>query len=68
FERGGGETPGCGTGAAAAVAVGRCWKALAENVLVNLPGGTLSVNWAGAGSPLWLQGPATRVYEGQIEL
>jgi len=68
FERGVGETPGCGTGAAAAVAVGRCWKALAENVLVNLPGGTLSVNWAGAGSPLWLRGPATRVYEGQIEL
>ena len=68
FERGVGETPGCGTGAAAAVAVGRRWKTLAENVLVNLPGGTLSVNWAGAGSPLWLRGPATRVYEGQIEL
>ena len=68
FERGVGETLGCGTGAAAAVAVGRRWKALAENVLVTLPGGTLNVSWAGIGSPLWLQGPATRVYEGQIEL
>ena len=68
FERGVGETPGCGTGAAAAVAVGSRWKVLGESVSVSLPGGTLNVHWAGVGSPLWLRGPTTRVYEGQIEL
>jgi diaminopimelate epimerase len=68
FERGAGETLACGTGAAAAVAVGRRWGLLAENVEVELPGGTLEVNWPGPGSPLWQTGPTTAVYEGCIEL
>jgi len=67
-ERGAGETLACGTGAAAAVAVGRRWGRLAERVTVVLKGGTLSVRWAGPGSPLWQSGPTTMVYEGQIEL
>lgn len=68
YERGVGETLACGTGAAAAVAVGRNWGLLAEEVDVSLPGGTLTVNWPGPGSPLWQTGPTTRVYEGRIEL
>jgi diaminopimelate epimerase len=68
FERGVGETLACGTGAAAAVAVGRRWGELAEEVEVSLPGGTLTVNWRGPGSALWQTGPTTAVYEGQIEL
>lgn len=68
FERGVGETLACGTGAAAAVAVGRRWGRLAENVAVDLPGGTLEVNWPGPGAPLWQTGPTTAVYEGYIEL
>ena len=68
YERGAGETLACGTGAAAAVAVGRRWGLLAENVAVELPGGTLEVNWRGPGSPLWQTGPTTAVYEGYIEL
>lgn len=68
YERGVGETLACGTGAAAAVAVGRRWRRLAERVAVDLPGGTLMVRWAGPGSPLWQTGPTTTVYEGQIEL
>ncbi|MBN1239292.1 MAG: diaminopimelate epimerase [Gammaproteobacteria bacterium] len=67
-ERGVGETLACGTGAAAAVAVGRRWGRLAERVSVVLRGGKLSVRWAGPGSPLWQSGPTTMVYEGQIEL
>jgi diaminopimelate epimerase len=67
-ERGVGETLACGTGAAAAVAVGRRWGRLAENVAVELPGGTLEVNWPGPGAPLWQTGPTTAVYEGYIEL
>jgi diaminopimelate epimerase len=68
YERGVGETQACGTGAAAAVAVGRSWGLLAEEVEVSLPGGALTVNWPGPGSPLWQTGPTTRVYEGRIEL
>ncbi|WP_428100469.1 diaminopimelate epimerase [Candidatus Rariloculus sp.] len=68
FERGVGETRACGTGAAAAVAVGRSWGRLAEDVAVRLPGGTLRVSWPGPGAPLWQTGPATKVYEGRIEL
>jgi diaminopimelate epimerase len=68
FERGVGETLACGTGAAAAVAVGRRWGWLAEHVAVELPGGTLEVKWRGPGAPLWQTGPTTAVYEGYIEL
>lgn len=68
FERGVGETLACGTGAAAAAVVGRHWGALAEVVQVDLPGGSLGVEWPGPGSPVWLSGRATAVYEGQINL
>jgi diaminopimelate epimerase len=68
YERGVGETLACGTGAAAAVAVGRRWDRLGDRVEVTLPGGVLTVEWAGPGEPLWQTGPATAVYEGQIEL
>lgn len=68
YERGVGETRACGTGAAAAVAVGRSWAELADEVAVDLPGGTLVVRWPGPGAPLWQTGPTTRVYEGLIEL
>jgi diaminopimelate epimerase len=68
FERGVGETLACGTGAAAAVAVGRRWGVLSQEVEVHLPGGTLKVNWPGPGAPLWQTGPTTAVYEGYIEL
>jgi len=68
FERGAGETLACGTGAAAAVAVGRLWGELGEDVEVSLPGGALEVSWRGPGSALWQTGPTAAVYEGQIEL
>ena len=68
YERGVGETLACGTGAAAAVAVGRRWGQLGERVAVELAGGTLEVNWPGPGSPLWQTGPTAAVYEGYIEL
>jgi diaminopimelate epimerase len=68
YERGVGETPACGTGAAAAVAVGRHWGKLDEEVEVELRGGRLSVHWPGPGESLWQTGPTTLVYEGLIEL
>jgi diaminopimelate epimerase len=33
-----------------------------------LPGGTLRIRWAGEDQPVWMTGPATHVYEGNIEL
>ncbi len=68
FERGVGETSACGTGACAAVAVGRRAGQLAEEVAVSLPGGILKVRWAGAGSPVWLIGEAITDYEGVVDL
>jgi diaminopimelate epimerase len=68
FERGVGETLACGTGACAAVAVGRRQGLLDEDVQVDLPGGTAMVSWAGVGKPLWLTGPATKVFTGSIDI
>ncbi|GAB4299821.1 MAG: diaminopimelate epimerase [Thiohalomonadaceae bacterium] len=68
FERGAGETLACGTGACAAVAVGRRWGELDDTVRVDLPGGSLTIRWDGGNQPLWMTGPATRVFQGEIEL
>ena len=68
FERGAGETLACGTGACAAVAVGRRWGLLDQEVAVDLPGGRLSITWTGDDAPVWMTGPAERVFEGRIEL
>jgi diaminopimelate epimerase len=68
FERGVGETRACGTGACAAVAVGRRHGPLAEEVKVDLPGGRLIVQWAGLGEPVWLTGPAETAFEGHVDI
>ena len=68
YERGSGETLACGTGACAAVALGRSWGLLDDEVTVTLRGGDLTIRWAGEGEPLWMIGPAVTVFEGTIEL
>ncbi len=68
YERGVGETLACGTGACAAVVVGRLWDLLEADVTVELPGGRLQVSWQGEGEPVWMRGPAKMVFEGEIEL
>ena len=68
FERGVGETPACGTGACAAVAIGRCWGKLSRHTAVELRGGVLQIEWAGAGETLFMTGPAATVFEGTINL
>jgi diaminopimelate epimerase len=68
FERGSGETLACGTGACAAVAVGRRLGLLGERVRVSLPGGDLVIEWAGEPRPVWMTGPAVSVFEGEIDL
>ena len=68
WERGVGETLACGTGACAAVAVGRIRAELDERVEVALPGGTLRIDWAGEGLPMHMTGPAEHVFDGEMAL
>lgn len=68
YERGAGETLACGSGACAAVVAGRVLGLLAAEVAVDLRGGRLQVRWPGEGEPLWMTGPACRVFEGTIEI
>lgn len=64
FERGTGETLACGTGACAAVVAGRRRGLLDARVDVHLPGGDLLIEWPGGVAPVFMTGPATRVYDG----
>ena len=68
YERGAGETQACGTGACAAVAVGRKRGLLKEEVRVDAPGGSMTVRWGGPGEHLWLTGPAVSVFEGTVDV
>jgi len=68
YERGVGETLACGTGACAAVAVGRRWGLLDPEVRVSARGGELAVRWGGPGEPIWLSGPAQFAFQGHIDL
>ena len=66
YERGCGETRACGSGAVAAVAIGRLYHQLSEKVTVSLPGGDLSVHWPKINASIFLTGPATFVYEANL--
>jgi len=68
FERGSGETLACGTGACAAVVAGISRSLLDATVAVSTRGGELSIRWAGAGSDVFLTGPAVTVFQGEITL
>ena len=68
YERGAGETLACGTGACAAVAVGRRWGELEREVHVSVRGGELRVNWNGPQENIWLTGPAEVSFAGHVEV
>ena len=68
WERGAGETQACGTGACAAAVAAIRLGWMESPVQLELPGGRLSIEWAGPGRPVIMTGPAMRVYEGQIRL
>ncbi len=68
YERGAGETQACGSGACAAVVVGIEQNLLSNKVNVDLPGGRLTIKWAGRGHPVYMKGPAATVFEGSIAL
>ena len=68
FERGVGETQACGSGACAAVAVGILQGVLDCDVTVHLQGGDLFIRWKGVGEPLYMTGPASHVFDGQMTI
>ena len=69
WERGVGDTPACGTGACAAVAVGVQRGILSQAVSVKQQGGDLLIEWDGQkGSNLMMTGTARHVFEGKITL
>ncbi|NLX16494.1 MAG: diaminopimelate epimerase [Ramlibacter sp.] len=68
YERGVGETLACGSGACAAVVAGRQLGLLGSRVQVDARGGSLHIEWDGAGSRVMMTGPATTVYHGEIDL
>jgi diaminopimelate epimerase len=68
YERGAAETLACGSGACAAVVIGIEQNLLDHEVSVELPGGALSIRWAGRGEPVFMTGAATAVFEGGFSL
>jgi diaminopimelate epimerase len=75
YERGVGETLACGSGACAAVVAGIRLGLLDASVEVHTHGGVLTIAWAGATgpgsepwSPVFMTGPATTVFQGEIDL
>jgi diaminopimelate epimerase len=64
YERGAGVTEACGSGACAAVAVGRHHKDLDSTVTVRQAGGQVQVFWKTNDTPVQLRGTATRVFDG----
>ena len=69
YERGAGETLACGTGACAAVVAGIRLGLLDARVDVLTRGGVLTIEWSGAqGAPVLMTGPATTVFEAEIEI
>ena len=66
WERGAGETLACGSGACAVTVAGRLHDAADSPLEVDLPGGTLTIEWDGEGE-VYLFGPAEYVFTGEWE-
>jgi len=68
WERGAGITQACGTGACAS-AVAAIRRGLTGNrVEVNLDGGSLVIEWAGEGQPVFMTGPLAYVFDGSLSV
>jgi diaminopimelate epimerase len=67
WERGAGETWGCGTGACAAAVAAQLHGYVGEEVTVASRGGELLIRWR-EGETIWKTGPAEYVFEGTYPL
>ncbi|MBD2395943.1 diaminopimelate epimerase [Cyanobacterium aponinum FACHB-4101] len=66
WERGAGITLACGTGACATVVAGVLNERCDRISTVELPGGCLEIEWSEKDNHVYMTGPATKVFSGQI--
>ena len=67
WERGVGETNGCGTGACASCMIAIQEKYTKNDVTVNLKGGKLQIHYDKEKNEMILKGEAEKVFDGKIE-
>jgi len=68
WERGSGETWACGTGATASAVAGMLHDLTEDTVEVQLKGGSLEIHWDRNTNHVYMTGPATEVFQGEIKL
>jgi len=67
WERGGGQTLACGTGACAALVASSLNGFTGTNISVVLKGGTLKIEWPKQGR-VYMTGPAQEVFKGSVDV
>ena len=68
WERGSGITMACGTGACATAVAAALTGRSSRKTDIVMDGGTLCVEWSSLDGHVYLTGPATFVFDGEIEL
>ena len=68
WERGAGLTLACGTGACGAAVASIATGRVQSPVNVSLPGGDLKISWDGGSNPVFMEGPAQEVFQGEVYL
>ncbi|MCH1981045.1 diaminopimelate epimerase [Ruminococcus sp. OA3] len=68
WERGSGETLACGTGACAVAVASALNGYTGDEVTVKLLGGDLTIRWDREANQVYMTGPATVVFDGEIEI
>ena len=67
WERGSGITQACGTGACATAVASVFTDRCGRKSSIVMDGGTLEIEWAGD-NHIYMTGPATKVFDGKIEI
>ncbi len=68
WERGCGPTLACGTGACACLVVTSKLGKTFNHANIYLPGGKLEIEWPNQTGPVLMQGPALKVFSGEIDI
>lgn len=68
WERGSGITLACGTGACACCVAASLTGHCQREITAHLPGGELELNWSQADNCVYMTGPATEVFTGEVDI
>ena len=68
WERGSGITQACGTGACATAVAAALTGRATRNSKIVMDGGTLTIEWRPSDNHVYMTGPATFVFDGEIEI